>query len=118
LDVEWLRYASIPVIAGLIGYGTNWLAVKMTFAPLEFLGIPPYLGVTHLPGQNNAHYQERWYPFEAGSDPPTDHHRQQGDEQAGAELVEVGHAGSPHSTIDLLTGSTISHRSGTPHAGG
>ncbi|MFA9432697.1 hypothetical protein [Egicoccus sp. AB-alg2] len=31
-------------------------------------GIPPYLGVTHLPGQNNAHYQERWYPFEAGSE--------------------------------------------------
>jgi len=31
-------------------------------------GIPPYLGVTHLPGQSNAHYQERWYPFEAGSE--------------------------------------------------
>ncbi|MFA9446263.1 hypothetical protein [Egicoccus sp. AB-alg6-2] len=31
-------------------------------------GIPPYLGITHLPGQNNAHYAEGWLPFEPGSE--------------------------------------------------
>ena len=40
----WWKYASIPLVAGLIGWGTNWLAVKMTFWPLEFVGVPPWLG--------------------------------------------------------------------------
>lgn len=31
-------------------------------------GIPPYLGITHLPGQNSAHYAENWYPFEPGAE--------------------------------------------------
>ncbi|MFT5222637.1 MAG: uncharacterized membrane protein YheB (UPF0754 family) [Glaciecola sp.] len=45
LSVEKFKYLSIPVIAGIIGYGTNWLAVKMTFEPLEFVGFKaPYLG--------------------------------------------------------------------------
>lgn len=44
LSPDWWKYATIPVIAGIIGYGTNWVAVKMTFLPLEFIGIPPYLG--------------------------------------------------------------------------
>ncbi len=38
------KLATIPVVAGLIGYVTNWLAVKMTFRPLEFVGIRPWLG--------------------------------------------------------------------------
>ncbi|WP_416397341.1 DUF445 domain-containing protein [Allohahella sp. A8] len=41
---ELLQYASIPVVAALIGWITNWLAVKLTFKPLEFVGIPPFLG--------------------------------------------------------------------------
>lgn len=40
----WVQYASIPVIAGIIGYVTNRIAVWMTFRPLDFVGIPPYLG--------------------------------------------------------------------------
>jgi uncharacterized membrane protein YheB (UPF0754 family) len=28
----------IPLIAGLIGYGTNWVAVKMLFYPVQFVG--------------------------------------------------------------------------------
>ena len=40
----WSKSPSIPVVAGLIGWGTNWLAVRMTFWPVEFVGIPPYLG--------------------------------------------------------------------------
>ena len=42
--VPWWKYATIPLVAGLIGWGTNWLAVKMTFWPLEFVGIRPFLG--------------------------------------------------------------------------
>lgn len=30
-------------------------------------GIPPGLGISHLPGQAGDHYNERWYPFEEGS---------------------------------------------------
>ena len=38
-------YLSIPLIAGLIGYVTKMLAMKMMFHPQEFIGIkPPYLG--------------------------------------------------------------------------
>ena len=39
----WL-YISIPIICGLVGWGTNTLAIKMAFKPLNFVGIPPFLG--------------------------------------------------------------------------
>ena len=35
-----LRYLSIPIVASLIGYGTNVLAIQMTFLPLEYFGAP------------------------------------------------------------------------------
>lgn len=38
------QYASIPLIAALIGWFTNWLAIQMTFLPLEFKGIRPFFG--------------------------------------------------------------------------
>ncbi|QSP94896.1 hypothetical protein LPB19_00250 [Marinobacter salinisoli] len=41
---EFWQYLSIPVIAALIGWTTNWLAIKMTFYPLEFIGKPPIFG--------------------------------------------------------------------------
>lgn len=45
LEEELWRYLSIPVIAGVIGYGTNWVAVRMTFQPLDFVGLhDPWLG--------------------------------------------------------------------------
>jgi uncharacterized membrane protein YheB (UPF0754 family) len=34
----------IPLIAGFIGWFTNWLAVKATLYPVEFVGFPPLLG--------------------------------------------------------------------------
>lgn len=40
----WLPYILIPIINAIVGWGTNWLALKMTFYPLEFWGIPPYGG--------------------------------------------------------------------------
>ncbi|WP_165855883.1 DUF445 domain-containing protein [Marinobacter sp. JSM 1782161] len=41
---EFWQYLSIPVIAALIGWVTNWLAIKMTFYPLEFVGARPIWG--------------------------------------------------------------------------
>ncbi len=40
--IEVLKYASIPLISGLVGWGTNVMAVKMTFYPLDYIGIPPF----------------------------------------------------------------------------
>ena len=40
---NWI-YGLIPIISGLIGWATNILALRMTFYPHEFIGIPPYLG--------------------------------------------------------------------------
>ena len=37
-------YGLIPIISGIVGWATNVLALRMTFYPLEFKGIPPYLG--------------------------------------------------------------------------
>ena len=34
----------IPLISGFIGWFTNWIAVKATLHPVEFVGIPPLLG--------------------------------------------------------------------------
>lgn len=38
--IIWL----IPFIAAVIGWATNVVAVRMMFAPVEFIGIKPYLG--------------------------------------------------------------------------
>lgn len=38
MPMEILKYLSIPLIAGLIGWFTNWVAIKMTFYPLTFWG--------------------------------------------------------------------------------
>ena len=43
--IEVLQYASIPLISGFIGWFTNWVAIWMTFNPIEFFGIKKiYLG--------------------------------------------------------------------------
>ncbi|CAJ1423201.1 unnamed protein product, partial [Effrenium voratum] len=34
-----LAYVTIPVVAAIVGYGTNWVGVKMIFYPIEFLGL-------------------------------------------------------------------------------
>lgn len=35
---DMLAFGSIPIMASLIGYGTNVLAIQMTFLPLEYIG--------------------------------------------------------------------------------
>ncbi len=37
--LTFLQIASFPVIAALLGWATNWLAVQLTFYPLERLGV-------------------------------------------------------------------------------
>lgn len=39
-----LPLLSIPFISAVVGWSTNFLAVKMMFYPIEFVGIKPYLG--------------------------------------------------------------------------
>ncbi|WP_218026839.1 DUF445 family protein [Nocardia inohanensis] len=41
---HWMLYLSIPLIAALIGWVTKIVAVQMLMRPLEFVGIPPWLG--------------------------------------------------------------------------
>lgn len=36
--LEW-RLLLIPLITGIIGYGTNWVAIQLLFHPLEFVGV-------------------------------------------------------------------------------
>lgn len=43
-DPDLLKYLSIPIIAAVVGWGTNWVAIQLTFYPLNFIGIPPWLG--------------------------------------------------------------------------
>ena len=41
---HWHVYATMPLIAALIGYLTKRVAIEMMFRPLEFTGIRPFLG--------------------------------------------------------------------------
>lgn len=41
---EFWKHLSIPFVAAFIGWTTNWVAIKLTFKPLEFVGIRPVLG--------------------------------------------------------------------------
>lgn len=43
-DPAFWKLASIPVIAAVVGWATNWAAIRMTFYPLEFVGIRPIFG--------------------------------------------------------------------------
>lgn len=40
----WYVYATMPLIAALIGYVTKRAAIEMMYRPLEFVGIRPFLG--------------------------------------------------------------------------
>ncbi len=41
---DMFKILCLPVVAGLVGFGTNWLAVKMTFYPEQPIGKPPFFG--------------------------------------------------------------------------
>jgi hypothetical protein len=64
----WSNYGARK--AGAI-YGTAFFGFGFLIGLFWWLGgpgIPPNLGITHLPGQTSDHYQDRWYGFEPGSE--------------------------------------------------
>ena len=44
LTSEHLILLAIPVISAFVGWFTNFLAVRMMFYPIEFIGIKPFFG--------------------------------------------------------------------------
>ncbi|MDT7661590.1 MAG: hypothetical protein QOD04_1146, partial [Pseudonocardiales bacterium] len=36
--MNWLIYASMPLLAAFIGYTTKLIAIEMMFRPVEFIG--------------------------------------------------------------------------------
>lgn len=44
LSVGGWKLLMIPFTYGFVGWVTNWLALKMTFYPIQFIGFSPYLG--------------------------------------------------------------------------
>ena len=44
LDPATLSLLSIPIISAIVGWSTNFLALKMMFYPIEFVGIKPIFG--------------------------------------------------------------------------
>jgi uncharacterized membrane protein YheB (UPF0754 family) len=43
-DIATLTLLSIPLISAFVGWSTNFLALKMMFYPMEFVGIKPFFG--------------------------------------------------------------------------
>ncbi len=43
-NLQTLSLLSIPLISALVGWSTNYLAVKMMFYPISFVGVPPFFG--------------------------------------------------------------------------
>ena len=43
-NADLIGILMMPLTYGFVGWFTNWVALKMTFYPIKFWGIPPYLG--------------------------------------------------------------------------
>jgi uncharacterized membrane protein YheB (UPF0754 family) len=50
---HWQVYLSMPVVAAVIGYLTKRAAIEMMFRPVDFVGIPPYLGWQGVVSRNS-----------------------------------------------------------------
>ena len=44
MHADLFLYLSIPITSAIVGWITNVVALKMTFYPLEFIGIKPVFG--------------------------------------------------------------------------
>lgn len=44
-----IQYGTIPLVAALVGWGTNAIAISMTFYPLEFVGCCPSVQLYGMP---------------------------------------------------------------------
>ena len=54
---EYWTYLTIPAVSAVVGFGTNWLAVKMMMYPVEFKGMGPvgWQGVIPANAKKMAH---------------------------------------------------------------
>ena len=54
---EYWIYLTIPAVSAVVGFGTNWLAVKMMMYPVEFKGLGPvgWQGVIPANSEKMAH---------------------------------------------------------------
>ena len=43
-NIELIILLLIPIISAIVGWSTNYLAVKMMFYPIEFVGVKPFFG--------------------------------------------------------------------------
>ena len=43
-DPDFWKHVSIPFVAGVVGWVTNWAAIQLTFYPVEWVGRRPWLG--------------------------------------------------------------------------
>ena len=43
-SMEIMKIISIPIVAAIVGWITNFMAIKFMFYPIKFIGIPPFLG--------------------------------------------------------------------------
>ncbi len=69
-SIVLLLWSNYGIKKGVAVYGTAFFGFGVLIGIFWWLGgpgIPTGLGVTHLPGQSNDHYQERWFGFEPGS---------------------------------------------------
>lgn len=41
---QFFHYASIPIIAAVVGWATNWVAIQLTFYPIKKVGVGRFLG--------------------------------------------------------------------------
>lgn len=41
---DFWGFVSIPIVAAVVTWAHVWMAIKMVFYPVHFVGIPPYLG--------------------------------------------------------------------------
>ena len=50
------KFISIPFVAAFVGWGTNWLAIQLTFYPVDYVGFKPFgwQGVIPAKGEKMA----------------------------------------------------------------
>ena len=57
-SIDWIVIL-IPIISAFVGWITNVLAVEMMFKPLDFVGVPPYLGWQGIVPANATEFAQK-----------------------------------------------------------
>lgn len=70
-SVVMLLWSNFGAKKGVAIYGVAFFGFSFLLGLFWWFGgpgIPPGLGISHLPGQAGDHYADRWFAFEAGSE--------------------------------------------------